>query len=726
MIKPIVRAGMLVLCCVLLSACDSDDSVVSDKAASLAYLDSRVSYTVPNQAQLLQNLPQQSIAYARIPALRGILFGSQGSALQPAAAHDAIEQQWALIIEGLQKNILAKLGDSEVDELLDLLISKQQAPIEMALIPGKAGVITPELLISTRLDYDSAQALTGLLEEVANLSNGQLLLTSAPDAEGQFALAGEQISVNGYFESDSKRFVLHAGIQIDNKTLEAFRAQNMETRKDAYDFERSIDEAGKGFAVWIDTKILWEQFSPLLPVPRRQALEKLGLHELAFAYAGNPSKDGHSSLTMVLQHGNPDQNAFNLSTPDQARDVKVSLPVKLATTLPLPNREHIEQIMSLIAVVSDDDSLAQTYQQGVDSLQEKHGIDLDKALGAFGPGGVLVNDRAGLWAALPILDQPAFDELIAWSVEHLGAELDTQAIAGVEYSHYEFPNLAKAAYSFAEKPTVDDQDQAAWLFSILDANNLHLYWHHEQSNLIIGLVPQTLLARQRHLSNSTVNNWLAAHKINWQGGLLSVLVESEALPRRIYRLHLDSLQRLSSLAGVNANLFAMPLAEDLQLPDQGRLGAQFSVSAEQIRFQLDYEESLADYLFGTNAVAALAAVGVVAAIAVPAYENYSIRAQVAETLFATAQLKVSLAEFYYSNDRFPNAEEADEYYQQLPNAFAQFNAEGQAIEITFYDDAGELAGKSIWIEPEILEGSIVRWQCQNQDIDLAQVPSDCR
>ncbi len=727
MIKSIIRKAGPFLGGALLCACESGDSGISNKTASLDYLNNRASYTVPYQASLLQNLPEQSIAYARIPELRGLVFGSQGSALQPAAAHDAIQQQWGLIIGGLQENVLAKIDNPGIRGLIDLLVSKQQAPIEMALIPGKAGVITPELLISTQIDYDSVQALTALLEQAVGLSNDQLSLTSAPDTQGQFALAaGEKVGLNGYFDPASKNLMLHAGIQVDRKVTDALLDENRQTRKDVYDFERSIDAAGKGFAIWVDTQILWQQFSSLMPVSQRQALEKLGLHEIAFAYAGNPSKEGHRSLTMLLQHSNPSENPLKISTPDQARDAKVSLPVELAATLPLPNREQIEQIMALVAAVSGDDSMTQAYQQAVASIREAHGVDLERALGAFGPGGVLVNDRAGLWAAVPIQDQSAFDDLITWTSEYLGAELKAQTVDGVEYSHYEFPNLTKMALSLTEDMSTDEQDQVAWLFALLEANNFHFYWHKEQSNLILGLVPQTLLARQRYLSNSTVNDWLQAHEINWQGGLLSLLVESEGLPRRIYRLQLSSLQRLSSIAGVDANLFSMPLAEDLQLPEQGRLGLQFSITAEQMRFQLDYEESLADYLFGTNAVAAVAVLGIVTAIAVPAYQDYSVRAQAAEALIATGPLKLALSEFYLTHGRFPDELEAEEYYQELPNATAWFDAEQQLIEILFDDDAGDLAWESLWIRPDIQDGSITGWQCLNQNLSASKVPQICR
>ncbi len=49
----------------------------------------------------------------------------------------------------------------------------------------------------------------------------------------------------------------------------------------------------------------------------------------------------------------------------------------------------------------------------------------------------------------------------------------------------------------------------------------------------------------------------------------------------------------------------------------------------------------------------VAIVGILAAIALPAYQDYLVRSKVSEILARGAEGKTSIAEFYASNDRFP-------------------------------------------------------------------------
>ena len=49
----------------------------------------------------------------------------------------------------------------------------------------------------------------------------------------------------------------------------------------------------------------------------------------------------------------------------------------------------------------------------------------------------------------------------------------------------------------------------------------------------------------------------------------------------------------------------------------------------------------------------VAIIGILAAIALPAYQDYLVRSKVTEILARGAEGKTSIAEFYASNDRFP-------------------------------------------------------------------------
>jgi type IV pilus assembly protein PilA len=48
-------------------------------------------------------------------------------------------------------------------------------------------------------------------------------------------------------------------------------------------------------------------------------------------------------------------------------------------------------------------------------------------------------------------------------------------------------------------------------------------------------------------------------------------------------------------------------------------------------------------------------IGILAALALPAYQDYTIRTQVSEGIVLSAGAKNAVAEFYYHHDRFPNS-----------------------------------------------------------------------
>ena len=50
----------------------------------------------------------------------------------------------------------------------------------------------------------------------------------------------------------------------------------------------------------------------------------------------------------------------------------------------------------------------------------------------------------------------------------------------------------------------------------------------------------------------------------------------------------------------------------------------------------------------------VAIIGILAAIAIPQYQNYTARTQIAEGLSLTSVFKVAVAEYLNNNGRFPN------------------------------------------------------------------------
>ena len=93
----------------------------------------------------------------------------------------------------------------------------------------------------------------------------------------------------------------------------------------------------------------------------------------------------------------------------------------------------------------------------------------------------------------------------------------------------------------------------------------------------------------------------------------------------------------------------------------GTIGFGMDFSDSQIGATLTFENHPGDLFYGgIGGMGGIAVVGILAAIAVPAYQDYTVRAKVAAAMTETAMARLTIAEFYASSGRLPNAEETAE------------------------------------------------------------------
>ena len=127
-------------------------------------------------------------------------------------------------------------------------------------------------------------------------------------------------------------------------------------------------------------------------------------------------------------------------------------------------------------------------------------------------------------------------------------------------------------------------------------------------------------------------------------------------------------------------------------------------------------------------VSTIAIVGIVAAIAIPAYADYSTRAQVAEGLNLASGLKAAVAEYYVENGRFPGATEAAQL--SMPQAAARYvesvtvQAGNGWIVIDYRGEVAETGGQVILV-PNVAAGGSIDWSCSGTFLDK-HLPAVCR
>ena len=143
----------------------------------------------------------------------------------------------------------------------------------------------------------------------------------------------------------------------------------------------------------------------------------------------------------------------------------------------------------------------------------------------------------------------------------------------------------------------------------------------------------------------------------------------------------------------------------------------------------------------------VAIIGILASVALPAYQTYITRAQVVESLVIVGELKNSIAEYYKQTGRFPgnNAQGGiPEPQYLLGNYVKSIKLEQGAFHVLFGNKANlSLVDKTLTVRPIVVTNSPASpfsWVCgpaavpegmeavgnDNTDIDIALLPGACR
>jgi type IV pilus assembly protein PilA len=111
----------------------------------------------------------------------------------------------------------------------------------------------------------------------------------------------------------------------------------------------------------------------------------------------------------------------------------------------------------------------------------------------------------------------------------------------------------------------------------------------------------------------------------------------------------------------------------------------------------------------------VAIIGILAAIAIPAYQDYTVRAQVTEGLNLASAAKTAVAESFASNQAWPatNAAAGLDTNTNINGKYVvsvTVGAGGQ-ITIAYGNQATTIAGKNMTLTPWTSPNKDVSWQC---------------
>lgn len=122
--------------------------------------------------------------------------------------------------------------------------------------------------------------------------------------------------------------------------------------------------------------------------------------------------------------------------------------------------------------------------------------------------------------------------------------------------------------------------------------------------------------------------------------------------------------------------------------------------------------------------------GVLAAIAIPAYQDYTIRAQVSEGLNLSGGAKAAVSEYYLDRGELPadNTMAGLGPADHISGAYTSSVAVQQGVIVVTYGNEAHaiLQDHELVLEPDVTEPDRLQWSCYSPTIAPKHLPAACR
>ena len=696
---------------VFLSACDdkTDNKVKSETLQITSATD------LENVSWMREKLPKETLAYFRVPSLLQMFFEAKGDALHPIQTLDANKA----VIDQIKKGFVQTYDQFIPDEAklaTKTLIQNITSPFEIAIINATDGSMVPNTLFATTLQNTSLNDLKTLIEAVIKETGSQVSLTKEFDSNGNASLIVAMMPAYISYDEKTGKLAIFSGLTASQVGLNQILSQTKHAAEldKIFAFENSVDDSGKNIEMWLNIEKIYQQNQGFIPAPQKQMVSQLGLDKMEFLWIGTGSKKGKSEFVMHLEM--PDVGVRQLMPRvDTEFDIQTAGDPRSVWQLAIPSIDQVIQGFEwAISFDNNPEKIRQDVMKVINNINDFLTVPLSEIYAIYGQKLLIITDDSGTWFASKILDMSAHTQMLDKLGMAFKSESSTKKLAGVSINQSIF-----STKEFETKVFGSDKDDPK-IFQILDMKQ-YLYYQIEDNYLIQAFTPQVLADRGISDNKNNLKNWLNTQQVNWDKSIFAHNVEVRDLSRDIYHTYLSALVFFANFANVDVDLFAFPTAQQLNLPEKGRFGFAIDSSTNALTLRLTYEYSLFESMSVTSSYLTVAVVGILAAYAIPAYKDYTIRAKVAEKLYSVSSEKVMITEYYFENKTFPNTEFLSEFINQSDDIL--YNPKNG--ELTIYITENGSSSEWIKLTPSISEEDSVIWLCSG-NMSKQQLPNTCK
>jgi Tfp pilus assembly protein PilE len=668
------------------------------------------------QPWLREHLPDDALIYFRIPHFLGLLATPKGDSLDAALRSRSNVENLVKIKQGIAENVLEQIP-LFADPRIRLFEKHLRSPLEVAAFMTPA----PSALVALNLDLASNDALYEVFEMFALISPN-FTLAGPLDDQGYSQINGTPVPLFLNFDAASGRMLLNGGPAVTRESfaamVESVAAGNNHRMAS---MEQDIDQSGQGLFFWIDAGQALPAMRTFMQPSQVTELNNLGLDRVRAAAIGWGVSDHKGRLAIVadvptdtgrdlLPYVNNKLSARSVGDPDGL----ILLSIPAATDF-----ARIETLSLQSASVEARTS----WVRGKAVFRDITGVTIEELLAAVGPELMVIFDAAGDYAAWRVRDRELWDDLLSRIAEKVGNKPDEKRIAGKTYYHWSMPGQ----FDWMENDATTGND---WLQSLLLKQRDHLYWTIDDDGfLYTASVPQILIERAAKGAKTDIGQWLTdVQRIDASHAVLSLTGTNRKLPKRFYAVYIEIMQFLADIAETEIDVWSMPTADQLRLPENGAIGLTVKFGDPNLAIELMFENNPLEALISGGG-SSIAIAGILAAIAIPAYQDYEIRAKVSEGLSLAAAKKIAVTEYYSANGRFPGEAESSQMSTSVgAGKFVRsvlVEPDSGTIVISYKEDALPDGG-DLYLQPSVDANGTMSWSCGSNTIADKHLPAACR